>query len=323
VGTDENFVAFATEMESFQSPELIGRFKMVSELAGFCQSGFTGLTRDEGVFLFAQQHAVFISSGTWDAASLFDQAAGKFQLAVARFPFPAPDDPEFSSLVQGPVYDNPGNGIPLGVTRFSKHPDIAQDFLLYLASKKGNARFNSIVGWIPAVKGAPLPQRLSGFRPQLQGQYDCFNAQIGGDTLVKWNQLYSEFQINQLSYADFATQFSKYYLQQGKTDLLEQQRDWRRNVAIIEQSLAAIRGTAMTATSPADADTSWLRYRSLLATQQVMAEVTHNTTMKLLDNKPGQTHAPYEYSPAVLQSIRNRLAKRISATQPTQSVSLQ
>jgi len=50
--------------------------------------------------------------------------------------------------------------------------------LLYLASKKGNAKFNSIIGWIPAVKGAPLPSNW-GIRPQLQGQFACFNPLIG------------------------------------------------------------------------------------------------------------------------------------------------
>ena len=36
-------------------------------------------------------------------------------------PLPAPDDPEFGRLIVGPMYDPAFNGLPLGLTRFSRN----------------------------------------------------------------------------------------------------------------------------------------------------------------------------------------------------------
>ncbi|NCA82713.1 MAG: carbohydrate ABC transporter substrate-binding protein, partial [Opitutae bacterium] len=70
VGNDETFVGFKTGLLDFHYAPYACWFKMIREVTDFFQTGYTGLGRDEAVFLFAQQRAVFMTTGTWDARSL-------------------------------------------------------------------------------------------------------------------------------------------------------------------------------------------------------------------------------------------------------------
>ena len=82
---------------------------MLREVTQYFQTGYTGLGRDEAVFLFAQQRAVFITTGTWDVGSLHEQARGVFNVGIMDFPVPSRDDPEFGQVAEGPVYERPSS----------------------------------------------------------------------------------------------------------------------------------------------------------------------------------------------------------------------
>ena len=58
------------------------------------------------------------------------------------FPLPSQSDPDYGQIVQGPRYENPEGSMPMAVTRTSKHPEVAIDFLLFLASRNQNEKFN-------------------------------------------------------------------------------------------------------------------------------------------------------------------------------------
>jgi hypothetical protein len=285
---------------------------MVREVTDHFQTGYTGLGRDEAVFLFAQQRAVFMTTGTWDARSLQEQARGQFEVGIMDFPVPAPDDPVYGGVVEGRIYESPGAGFRFGVTRTSKHPDVALDFLLFLASQPGNEKLNAIIGWIPAIVGTELDPLLAAFEPHLEGVYGAVNFNLGGNTAVTWSQLYSLYQVNQISFADFARRFTGFYLKHGLADFREQQRDWRRGMQRNEQFLAGIRGRAILADLAADAPeaaSAWVRYRAITASRQIWGELNHarQTALVNQDQLPAGFTAPYEYSPAVLDQIRARL----------------
>ena len=82
---------------------------MLRELTDQFQTGFSGLTRDEAVFLFVQQTAVFMATGTWDARSLQEQSDGQFTVGVMDFPLPDADDPVYGKFVEGPLFEQPQN----------------------------------------------------------------------------------------------------------------------------------------------------------------------------------------------------------------------
>ena len=75
---------------TFANPAYEASFKMVREITDEFPSGWSGLTRDEALFNFAQQKAVFLATGTYEAEGIREQAAGKFDLGLMDFPLPSP-----------------------------------------------------------------------------------------------------------------------------------------------------------------------------------------------------------------------------------------
>ena len=306
LGNDEQFVAFRTGRLSFDFPPYRARFKMFKEISENFQTGYTGLTRDEAVFLFAQQRAVFLPTGTWDARNLEAQAEGRFAVGISEFPLPTKEDPEYGPFVEGPLFEVPQGGFPFGITRTSQHPEIALDFLLFLASKANNEKFNRIIGWIPCILGTKMDPMLEAFEPHLEGVYGAMNFFVGGNTWVRWTQDYSLFQVHQITYDELAARFGPVYMEEGLKDFMELQREWRRGIRDDEQFTAGIRAQALMADGTA-ADGWWIKYFALSAARQIAPEITHARQMRMIDKGPatGAT-APYDYSPAVLEKIRAR-----------------
>jgi raffinose/stachyose/melibiose transport system substrate-binding protein len=315
VGSDEFYAAIRTGAMTFNDPPNRAKFQMTAEMLPYFQDGFTGLNRDDAVFAFAQQRAVFISTGTWDALSLYQQAQGddpahpNFELGLMDYPFPTPNDPEFGKLIVGPKYDQALVGFPMGVTNFSKHPDVAKDFLRFLCSVDGNREFNKILGWIPSVRGVPLPPMLAKFAPREEGMYACYNTDLGGQTVVRYMQDYSEFETNRaFTYEDLFKKFAPYYKEQGLADWEEQQRDWRRAILINEQFLASLRGEALLAGNGREATGTWVRYRSFTMRRQITPEIGRAIQERLVRHGPDRPVGPYEYLPSALEKLRRHLA---------------
>ncbi|MDR0994053.1 MAG: extracellular solute-binding protein [Verrucomicrobiota bacterium] len=329
VGNDETFVAFKTGLLDFHYPPVAGWLKMIREVTDHFQTGYTGLGRDEAVFLFAQQRAVFMTTGTWDAGSLLAQAEGQFEVGIMDFPLPANDDPYYGGVVEGRIYETPGVGFQFAITRASKHFDVALDFLMFLSSQKGNEELNGIIGWIPAIKGTEIIPLLQAFEPHLEGVYNNVNFALGGNTTIKWGQEFDLYKVNQLSFEDLAGRFTRYYLENGLKDFLEQQRDWRRGMQRNEQYLAGIRGRAILAdlameqagtpeeraAAELDSESSWVRYRAITSARQIWGELNHARQMDLVNQTelPEDFVGPYEYSERVMEKIRRRLREQKAA----------
>jgi raffinose/stachyose/melibiose transport system substrate-binding protein len=307
VGNNELYVAFKTGRINFDHPSIRLRFQMLWEVSDFFQTGYTGLTRDEAVFLFAQQKAVFMTTGTWDARSLQELANGKFDVGVTDFPRPSPDDPVYGGVMDGPQYERVMGGFPFAIVRTSKHPEVALDFLMFLAGQKQNEKLNKIVGWIPSVVGTGLDPTLKAFEPHLRGVYPNFNIFLGGETWIRWLQLVSQFQIHQIDYDELAREFEPFYKERGLKDLMEQNRDWRRGMINNEQFLAGIRAKALRAGGE-EADSLWVKYRTLTTSRQVWPEIDRARQDRLLEAGPETgSLGPYEYSPEVLRRVKHRL----------------
>ncbi|HEY8240113.1 MAG TPA: ABC transporter substrate-binding protein, partial [Kiritimatiellia bacterium] len=307
LGSDELFVAVQTGRMSFRHPAYEARFQMQREVTDFFQTGYTGLSRDEAVFLFAQQRAVFMTTGTWDARSLQQQAEGRFEIGVMDFPLPSKDDPYYGPVIAGPVYESIDAGFRFSISRSSPHFEEALDFLRFMASQKQNEELNRIIGWIPAITGTGMDPLLKAFEPHLEGVYGAFPIVIGGETSVKWGQLFSLFQVGKVDYPEFAKEYEDFYKEKGLQDYLEQQREWRRGMQRNEQFLAGIRAKALT-TEGSEQLSNWVKYRALTSQRQVWAEIDHSRQMKMIELRvPPPEVGPYEYSEKVLQRVRESL----------------
>jgi raffinose/stachyose/melibiose transport system substrate-binding protein len=315
VDNAEQFAAFRSGRLSFEHPAIRARYSLLREITDHFQLGFTGLTRDEAVFLFAQQKAVFMTTGTWDARSLLEQAEGTFEVGVMDFPIPTKDDPVYGEVIQGPSYERIGGGFPFAITRTSKHPDVAFDFLMFMAAQQNNEKLNEIIGWIPSVRDTEMPSFLQGFEPHLDGVYANFRPEsLGGETWVRWMQQYAKYQVRQQTYDELVANFQPFYIERGYMDFMEQQNDWRRTMHTTEQFLAGLRAQAMMSDTT-NATPRWIRYRSILTDRQVTPEITHAYQLEIVEEGlPPDQPAPYEYGPQVLEKVKQRLKENTDAT---------
>lgn len=244
------------------------------------------------------------------SAPLMRQAEGKFRIGIMDFPTPTRHDPTYGNVSEGPRYENVSQGFALGITTRCKYPEVAQDFLLFMAAKTSNEKLNQRVGWIPAIRGAAVNSMLQKFEPNLEGvypQFDNGNLAIGGETLIKWQQVYSLYQVGQLSYDELINQFQPFYKVRGQRDYENAQREARRNIGRWETILTTQRAKALMASDPDEAKASWIRYRYVLKHKQLGTELSLERSAELVGLKPDPTAlAPYEYSPSVLQKIWSR-----------------
>lgn len=307
VGNNELFVGFKTGVLGFDFAPFEAKFRMLRALTGNFQTGFTGLGRDEAVFLFAQQRAVFMTTGTWDVGSLHEQARGVFEVGIMDFPVPAPDDPEFGAVTEGPIYEWPVVGFPFAITRTSKHPETAVDFLRFLGSQRGNEELNRIIGWIPMIKGTRMSPMLDPFNPHLEGMFGCMPVTLGGETGIKWQQLFSLFQVNQISYPALAAEFLPFYLEHGDSEWLEMRRNFHRGLAKEDQFLMGMRALAESSVG-AEATTRWIKYRQMVASRLLSRNLSSALLQARLDaGAAPRAEGPYAFSPAVIATVRARL----------------
>lgn len=308
VGSDEFFTAVKTDRIDFDHPAYEARFRMLMSLARHFQSGFTGLMRDDAVFLFAQQRAVFITTGTWDAGSLETQARGQFELGIMGFPLPAPDDPEFGPVMEGPIYEKPIIGFPFVITRSSRHPEVALDFLRFVSSQRNNEELNRIIGWIPSVRGTRMSALMSRFEPNLEGMYSVMNPTLGGETIIKWQQLFAELQIGMKRYPDMIGEYKPFYLDKGRAELDEINRNRTRGLIRDEQFLAGYRAR-MQAAEGAERTSREIKLRQLTTGRLIGRDLGVSALMRKLDaGAAPEAIPPYALTPAALERVRARLA---------------
>jgi len=309
-GKEELFFGLATGRVSFEHPSIQAYLDLVAEVSEYFPRGYTGLNRDEAVFPFAQQRAVFIPAGVYEMVGLKEQAAGKFAIGIARFPQVDRTDPEFGKIVEGEPYENQEGGFAVGITRSSKHPDVAWDFLQFLTSRKGNEKVNKAFGWIPIIKGAEMLPEVAAFQPVLEGVYPAMDASLGGETTIKWMQLFSLYQVGQLSKAELTRTFTHFYMGMGREDFKELIRNRYRGIQRDEQVAAGQMALARGLEGTPGGLNYWIKYRAIMGTRVMDNDAQTRRLVKEVHAGP-QPGSPAldEYSPEALQQIRADVEK--------------
>ncbi len=168
-GNDEVLLAYADGDYDFYDERIRADQLTVANLTRHFASGFMAMDRMEAQFRFTQGKALFCASGSWDAMSFDSQV--DFAMGICDFPHPDRQDPEFGPHVRGRISEaNAPAVFRLGISKFSKHPDIALRFLQFLTSRENNQRFNQLSRWPPVIKGTqphplmrPFTRRPEGF----------------------------------------------------------------------------------------------------------------------------------------------------------------
>jgi hypothetical protein len=162
-------------------------------------TGFMASKRDQPISLFAQGKAAMIATGSWEAGSLYREveAGGEFEIMVFDFPISEPDDPLYGEYLRlRPTEAGLQSGFPMGITRFSRHPDVALDFLHFLTSRKINEELNLRFRWFPAIRGAKTDEVLAAFEPKVEGVYMAYSTthlSPGAGTTLSYEQLFAAY----------------------------------------------------------------------------------------------------------------------------------
>jgi raffinose/stachyose/melibiose transport system substrate-binding protein len=155
---------------NFDEPSLRkGYFDVVTWLAKYYPKGFMGLDREQSVRRFLSGQSVFISTGGWDAPTLFNGAKGKFDIAVVNAPMPIAGERWFEYSAGFGNEAESKLGVPMSIYKNSRNKEWALDFLRYITSYSANQRMNQTAGWIPCVVGAFPVERMVPFIPRTEG----------------------------------------------------------------------------------------------------------------------------------------------------------
>ncbi|HSI82496.1 MAG: ABC transporter substrate-binding protein [Candidatus Methylacidiphilales bacterium] len=314
---DEWAIGFMTGKIDFHHPAYVAAFTVMKELRQYFQPGWVGLNRDEAIFGFAQEKGVFLPCGLWEAGGIKTLAEGKFELGIMDFPVLDKTDPEFGTVAEGARFENPAGTIPFAITRGSKNPEIALDFLLFLASQKQNEKFNARLNWLPIIAGAKMLPELKPFEPNLKGVFSSFEPALAGEITIKWAQIFALYQVNQLSYEELGTQFREYYQTKGIEDFEEFQRNVRRPQIRNEQLSTGLRTRAMLTADPNRAAMDWIKYRNIVF-RTLSSDGTYVTYGRAL-KQPELYYEQqiYKYTPEALQRIRDKVSKTPVAPTPS------
>lgn len=162
---------------SLESPEIRSGFTLMREVGQYMQPGFMQLMREDATLLFVQGRALMICTGSWDATSIRDQTS--FRIGIFTIPFPSPENPVYGKYTLGGTSEAGANGgVTFGLTRGSKNPEVAKDFLLFLASRKMNQLWTDESGWIPAVLGVKVKPDVTPFLPVTEGYLAGFGPDM-------------------------------------------------------------------------------------------------------------------------------------------------
>jgi len=141
---------------------------MIREIAALMQPGFSVKDRDDAIYFFVQQHAVMIAASSQDYKTLLENIP--FEVRAVRLPNPDSTHPVYGKYYMGAKSESIRNTrLNLGVVNFSKHRDMAVDFLRFLSSRTSQTTFVQQSGWLPTVIGVPPKPGTEVFVPFLKG----------------------------------------------------------------------------------------------------------------------------------------------------------
>jgi ABC-type glycerol-3-phosphate transport system substrate-binding protein len=183
--------------------------------------GFFQLKRDDALLAFAQQSSLVILSGSWDYSLLQRECA--FPVVVAPMPLPTPDDPTFGRDLLGVAPETQSSLDAIyGVTQACPHPEVAVDFLRYLASYRVGAQFAITSQRLPSTLGVDLPENLRPFALRTDGPVPGLNFSINDSSpdFGRWLQT-NAFRLFEpgATVADFTAQTSDSFRAAFASDL--------------------------------------------------------------------------------------------------------
>ena len=205
----ESYAAYLDGTWGFDHPNVRAYFGCLADWTTLFEPGFMGMDRQTALFRFANERALILTTGSWDAQSIKKQCEGKFEVGVFRFPIPAPGE-RWGEYVRGPNTEATATGGGgFGVYRGSKHVDVAIDFLMFLTSKANNGRFMEIASWPPIVAGSRVGPEMRPFIPNPVGYSAKLNFEMTDNVKTVFNGQMAAYLPGEVAYEQLAATYDR------------------------------------------------------------------------------------------------------------------
>ncbi|WP_269522651.1 extracellular solute-binding protein [Coraliomargarita parva] len=184
----EALAAFDRGLWSFDSPFLREMIEFQRLVCQFYPNGFLGLDREQAQRRFVLGQAAILSTGGWDATSIYQGIAersdpkDRFEVNIAIKPLAVEGERWFEFLDMRSTEADAKGGVPFAINKQSPNFDWALDFLRFLSSHRINEGFSQRAGWLPVIVGAKPPERVAAFMPYNEGIPKTFRMQISEST---------------------------------------------------------------------------------------------------------------------------------------------
>lgn len=171
----ETFIGWGKGDWSFEDDRMHAYYDCIKMITRQFPVGFQGLDREQANRRFVLGHAGVLVTGGWDAQSIFQGAqdktnpADRFEVAIARFPVPAPGERWHEYSSGRPGEDSRLSAFGPSVNRNTPNREWAIDFLQYVTSQPVNEFLNQKAGWVPTVVGAEPIEHMRPFLPDTEG----------------------------------------------------------------------------------------------------------------------------------------------------------
>ncbi len=205
VSDEERAAALVGGMVDFRDPRLAATFRARELLIPQFQPSFAQADRMDAAFLFIQQKALMIASGSWDAASYARQA--DFEIGICDFAMPSSSDPEFGKFIVGREAEDLSGSFSFGLNRRSAHPGVALDFLKFMSSKPMNDLLNRRIQWIPMIRGNLPAPFIEPFWPRFRGVRRGMSLSVGPRNDIAYEELMNLHACGRLDYEGYLARF--------------------------------------------------------------------------------------------------------------------
>ena len=181
--TDEIVTGYLNGKWSFGDEDLRRGLELVQEVLSFAQPGFLRQTPQDALFYFSQGQALMMVAPSLLFHSIREQTP--FEIGIIDIPLPSQDHPVYGKHLLGRLSQGGDvTDLAFGLTRQSKHPELALDFLHFLSSQSTNQKFVRLSGRLPAVFAVEPNTEMQPFMPVLSGYPRGYTPDMPGRDLA-------------------------------------------------------------------------------------------------------------------------------------------
>lgn len=168
-------------------------YRIVYDITRHFDEGFMASKRDDAVLLFCQAQAAMIATGSWEAGTLKREVGGRFAIDVWDFPVAGENERYGDTIRYRKSEADTRAGFNMGLTKTSRHKDVAVDFMRFLTSRTINEEINGRFRWFPSTVGARKDEVLEKFTPKMEGVSGGLTVHFARNTQLDYEQGFQGF----------------------------------------------------------------------------------------------------------------------------------